>query len=53
MALCYQQIRADQIVDNVENLDELRTFGWSLSSGVDVDNNNYSGEGGSEVWIVT
>ena len=32
-------------MDNVEGLDELRTFGWSLSGGVDVDNNQYGGKG--------
>ena len=31
-------------MDNVEGLNELRTFGWSLSGGVDVDNNQYGGE---------
>ena len=31
-------------MSNVEGLNELRTFGWSLSSGVDVDNNRYNGE---------
>ena len=41
---CYQQIRAEQIVSNVEGLNELRTFGWSLSSAVDVDNNQYEGK---------
>ena len=41
-----QQIRAEQIVNSVQGLEELRTFGWSLSSGVDVDNNQYRGEGG-------
>ena len=35
-------------MDNVEGLDELRTFGWSLSGGVDVDNNQYGGEAGEE-----
>ena len=30
-------------MDTVEGLNELRTFGWSLSSGVDVDNNQYNG----------
>ena len=30
----------------MESLDELRTFGWSLSSGVDVDNNQYNGKAG-------
>ena len=28
----------------VNGLDDLRTFGWSLSSGVDVDNNEYNGK---------
>ena len=32
-------------MDVVEDLNELRTFGWSLSSGVDVDNNQYNGKG--------
>ena len=32
------------MVNSVQGLDELRTFGWSLSSGVDVDNNQYRGE---------
>ena len=31
-------------MSNVEGLNELRTFGWSLSGGVDVDNNQYGGE---------
>ena len=31
-------------MDVVEGLNELRTFGWSLSSGVDVDNNQYNGK---------
>ena len=35
-------------MSNVEGLDELRTFGWSLSGGVDVDNNQYGGEVGGE-----
>ena len=30
----------------MESLNELRTFGWSLSSGVDVDNNQYNGKAG-------
>ena len=33
-------------MDTVEGLNELRTFGWSLSSGVDVDNNQYNGKAG-------
>ena len=36
------------MVNSLQSLDELRTFGWSLSGGVDVDNNQYSGEGGRE-----
>ena len=32
-------------MSNVEGLNELRTFGWSLSGGVDVDNNQYGGKG--------
>jgi len=32
------------VVNSVEGLDKLRTFGWSLSSGVDVDGNTYNGE---------
>ena len=42
------------MVNSVQGLDELRTFGWSLSSGVDVDNNQYRGESGMETrkkWI--
>ena len=35
-------------MSNVEGLNELRTFGWSLSGGVDVDNNQYGGEAGGE-----
>ena len=31
-------------MSNVEGLNELRTFGWSLSSVVDVDNNQYEGK---------
>lgn len=35
-------------MSNVEGLNELRTFGWSLSGGVDVDNNQYGGKAGEE-----
>ena len=36
------------MVNSLQSLDELRTFGWSLSGGVDVDNNQYSGKEGRQ-----
>lgn len=37
------QIHADSIVESMENPMLLRTFGFSLSGNVDVDNNQYNG----------
>ena len=45
LLFCFQ-IRAQDIKDklsSVPELSKLETFGFSLSSGVDVDNNGYNG----------
>ena len=41
--ISFQTINATEIVQRVPGLTSLRTFGFSLSSGVDVDGNKYNG----------
>ena len=46
LVFSFLQIRAQDIKDklsSVPQLSKLETFGFSLSSGVDVDNNGYNG----------
>lgn len=39
----HQIILASDVLNAIEGLDELKTFGYSLASGVDVDANAYQG----------
>jgi len=39
-----QVLRAQNVVDTVPSLTNLQGFGFSLSSGIDVDGNEFNGE---------
>ena len=43
LSLYVAQITASDVVNDVTGLDELKTFGYSVSGGVDVDNNQFNG----------
>ena len=42
-SLSVAQITASDVVNNITGLNELKTFGYSVSGGVDVDNNRFNG----------
>jgi hypothetical protein len=44
------QVHGDDIVNAVEGLTSFRTFGFSISGNVDVDNNQYKGVCLEWVW---
>ena len=42
--LLSSQVKATEITSHVPSLSPLQSFGFSLASGVDIDNNQFNGE---------